>query len=190
MITSFTQNQQNPSNSPESESERAIGPVMKSVYSLDEKVKDTSARALGSEDNQKDKTDTNNITHADEDDDDDDYEEALVYIELPDFQGQSYLNQAKKIVLQGLGETKFNSSPTMVVDGTEFKGTHMVNLGSNHFFACTSSSTSSSSSSTTTTDSATDSSADISSSVAGAYRGHSIKTTEFTLSRVHIPSAK
>jgi cell division protein FtsN len=99
----------------------------------------------------------------DNNDDDDEYEETLIYVELSDFMGHPYLlNHAKKIVLKDVGSS---NTPTMVVDGTEFKGTHTINLGSNHFYS---------------------SSSDASSSTP-VYEGHSIKKTEFTLSRIHIP---
>ena len=98
--------------------------------------------------------------------DEEDYEEALIYVELPDITGKAYLNNAKKIVIKDLvgGDT----GPTLEVDGTEFIGTHKINLGSNHFFSCGSNTA----------------------SVSPEYVGHSIKTTDFHLSRINIPSKK
>lgn len=98
---------------------------------------------------------------------DDEYEEAIVYVNLPSFMGYDYLEHAKKVVLKnitGVGDT----GPRMVVDGTEFKGAHTVNLGSNHFFAHSA----------------------LSSSEPPDYIGHSLKTTEFTLSRIHTVTPK
>ena len=108
----------------------------------------------------------NNGDNDNDDDDDDEYEEALVYVELPAFANQHYLSQAKRrIVIQGLCG---GGVPSLLVDGSaEFKGEHTINLGSNHFFECSSSSNSSSAGSSTL-----------------EYKGHSIKTTEFTLSKI------
>lgn len=122
----------------------------------------------------------------DEQEQGEEYEEALVYVELPDFTGQSYLNQAKRVVLRGLGGA---GAPVMEVDGSEFLGEHMVNLGSNHFFSCTSSdSASSSSAATGEGDGDGDGEGEEGGSRPVVYKGHSIKTTEFTLSRIHIPA--
>jgi hypothetical protein len=102
--------------------------------------------------------------------DDDEYEETLVYVELNDFTGQSYLSESKRIVLRDIG----GKTPSIMVNDTEFRGAHTISLGSNHFFAL---------SSDIETEPGSSSSSS-SSSVAVAYQGHSINSTEFSLSRI------
>lgn len=104
---------------------------------------------------------------SDHNDEDSEYEETLVYVEIPEFTGQQYFSNSKKrIRLQGLCETEDNSKPQLIVDDSaEFTGVHTINLGSNHFFEC------SSGSSATLSDPL-------------VYKGHSINTTEFSLKKI------
>ncbi len=81
-----------------------------------------------------------------------------MYLELPEIVGQPYLLNSKRIIISELE----SRSPTMIVDGVEFKGNHSINIGSNHFFSFS----------------------DVSKNDL-TYEGTTIKITEFRLS--HIP---
>lgn len=95
-------------------------------------------------------------------DEDDEYEEALVYLDLPELVGKQYLHNAKSITLENFSSKR---SPVLKVDGIEFVGQHCINIGSNHFFCASMESK----------------------DELPEYKGHSIKTAIFAVSKINDP---
>lgn len=57
-------------------------------------------------------------------------EEAMVYVEFPEFGENSFMNNSKSVVMNDLD----SEAPKCVIDGVEFIGHYEINLGTKLFF--------------------------------------------------------
>ena len=67
---------------------------------------------------------------------DEEYEEVLIALTFPDFDGTNFFDGGKTLTLRGLASSQ---RPTCSVGGCEFEGEHVFSLGSQLFFQAVSS---------------------------------------------------